>query len=235
MAEYTIRLGDERGRITEQVHAAATAEELRQRFTQAGFHVYSVKQKGLAGVGGGRRKVKLEAFLIFNAQFLTLIRAGLPIPNSLASLARQQKNENFRAQIENVVQRVKTGESLSSAFQAPMAASVRRLIEPRLRPRPARHHDRRLSVPTPNAAKVQLLCTRRNSAALPYIPAILGPQHRTLGPARPCHSRTHTVNTAQIGVASTLLHLPFSKRRRRAGQHQQEPELLQAIHNPRKA
>ena len=117
MAEFTVRLGDERGRITEQVHAAATAEELRQRFTQAGFHVYSVRQKGLAGVGG-RRKVKLEAFLIFNAQFLTLIRAGLPIPNSLASLARQQKNEKFRAQIEDVVQRVRTGESLSSAFQA---------------------------------------------------------------------------------------------------------------------
>src|ERR1700719_1597692 len=117
MAEFTVRLGDERGRITEQVHAAATAEELRQRFTQAGFHVYSVRQKGLAGVGG-RRKVKLEAFLIFNAQFLTLIRAGLPIPNSLASLAKQQKNEKFRAQIEDVVQRVRTGESLSSAFQA---------------------------------------------------------------------------------------------------------------------
>ena len=27
----------------------------------------------------GRRKVKLEKFLIFNQQFLTLIRAGLPI------------------------------------------------------------------------------------------------------------------------------------------------------------
>ena len=118
MAEFTVRLGDERGRVTEQVHAAATAEELRQRFTQAGFHVYSVRQKGFAGVAGGRRKVKLEAFLIFNAQFLTLIRAGLPIPNSLASLARQQKNEKFRAQIEDVVQRVRTGESLSSAFQA---------------------------------------------------------------------------------------------------------------------
>ncbi|HWZ12569.1 MAG TPA: type II secretion system F family protein [Acidobacteriaceae bacterium] len=119
MAEFTVRLGDERGRISEQVHAAASAEELRQRFSQAGFYVYSVRQKGFAGTGvGGRRKVKLEAFLIFNAQFLTLIRAGLPIPNSLASLARQQKNENFRAQIENVVQRIRTGESLSSAFQA---------------------------------------------------------------------------------------------------------------------
>ena len=37
MTEFTIRLADERGRIQEQTHAAATAEELRARFTQAGY------------------------------------------------------------------------------------------------------------------------------------------------------------------------------------------------------
>lgn len=35
MTEFTIRLADERGRVMEQTHAAATAEELRARFTQA--------------------------------------------------------------------------------------------------------------------------------------------------------------------------------------------------------
>ena len=42
MNEFTIKLADERGRVQEQVHAAATAEELRSRFTQAGYLVYSV-------------------------------------------------------------------------------------------------------------------------------------------------------------------------------------------------
>jgi type IV pilus assembly protein PilC len=117
MAEYVIRLADERGRVQEQTHAAATAEELRARFTQAGYYVYSVKSRGALG-GGGRKKVKLETFLIFNQQFLTLIRAGLPILGSLELLARRQKQPEFRAQLEDVASRVKTGESISAAFEA---------------------------------------------------------------------------------------------------------------------
>jgi type IV pilus assembly protein PilC len=117
MTEFTIRLADERGRIQEQTHAAATAEELRARFTQSGYLVYSVKPRtGLAG--GSKRKVKLEPFLIYNQQFLTLIRAGLPILSSLELLAKRQKNPIFRAQLEDVAARVKTGESISDAFEA---------------------------------------------------------------------------------------------------------------------
>ena len=117
MTEFVVRLADDRGRIQEQTHAAATAEELRARFTQAGYLVYSVKPRGLASASR-RKKVKLQQFLIFNQQFVTLIRAGLAIPGSLELLARRQRDANFKAQLENVAARIKTGESLSAAFQA---------------------------------------------------------------------------------------------------------------------
>jgi type IV pilus assembly protein PilC len=117
MAEFVIKLADERGRVQEQVQTAATADELRARFTHAGYHVFSVKSRG--GLGGmSRRKVKLESFLIFNQQFLTLIRAGLPILGSLQMLAKIQKNSHFASQLDDVSNRVKTGEALSSAFEA---------------------------------------------------------------------------------------------------------------------
>lgn len=117
MTEFTIRLADERGRIQEQTHAAASAAELRARFSQAGYLVYSVKpHHGFAGTA--KRKVKLEPFLVFNQQFLTLIRAGLPILGSLELLAKRQKNPAFRGQLEDVAARVKTGESISVAFEA---------------------------------------------------------------------------------------------------------------------
>lgn len=117
MAEFTIRMADERGRVQEQVLTAATAEELRLRFTQAGYHVFSVKSR--SGLGGGsKRKVKLEPFLIFNQQFLTLVRAGLPILGSLEMLGKIQKSEHFAAQLDDVCGRVRTGESLSEAFEA---------------------------------------------------------------------------------------------------------------------
>ena len=115
MAEFVIRLADERGHVQEQIQAAASAEELRQRFTQAGYYVYSVKQRGLTG---SARKTKLETFLIFNQQFLTLIKAGLPILSSLEMLAKSQRNPNFAGQLQNVSARVRTGEAISSAFEA---------------------------------------------------------------------------------------------------------------------
>jgi type IV pilus assembly protein PilC len=118
MAEFVIKLADERGRIQEQVQVAGSAEELRTRFSQAGYYVYSVRARGMRGVGGSRKRANLEAFIIFNQQFLTLIRAGLPILGSLDMLVKGQKNPTFRAQLENVAARVRTGESLSAAFEA---------------------------------------------------------------------------------------------------------------------
>jgi type IV pilus assembly protein PilC len=118
MAEFVIKLGDERGRVLEQVHTAASVEELRARFTHAGYHIFSIKARGGGISFLTRRKVKLEPFLIFNQQFLTLIRAGLPILGSIQMLSKNQKNTHFSAQLDDVANRVKTGESLSAAFEA---------------------------------------------------------------------------------------------------------------------
>jgi type IV pilus assembly protein PilC len=116
MAEFVVKLADERGRVSEQVQAASSAEELRARFSQAGYLVYSVKPHGFRS--SMRKKVNLETFLVFNQQFLTLIRAGLPILGSLDMLAKGQKNTAFAAQLADVTARVRTGESLSGAFTA---------------------------------------------------------------------------------------------------------------------
>jgi type IV pilus assembly protein PilC len=86
-------------------------------FTQAGYLVYSVKARSTIG-RSAKKKIKLDVFLIFNQQFLTLIRAGLPILSSLDLLAKRQKDPSFRAQLEDVGSRVKTGESISAAFEA---------------------------------------------------------------------------------------------------------------------
>ena len=117
MAEFVIKLADERGRVQEQVQSAATAEELRARFTHAGYNVFSIRARG--GFGGLKRgKVKLEPFLIFNQQFLTLVKAGLPILGSLQMLSKIQKNAQLSNSLDDVANRIKTGDSLSDAFEA---------------------------------------------------------------------------------------------------------------------
>lgn len=127
MAEYLVHTADERGHVSEHVEHAASVAEVRDRFAQQGLLVTSVRAKGILGGAGPKRqkRVKLEQFVIFNSQFLTLIRAGLPILQGLDLLSRRQKNRYLRSIIENVRQRVRTGELLSDAFRhaAPGAVS----------------------------------------------------------------------------------------------------------------
>ncbi len=121
MAEYTVRLADERGHLLEQVEQGGSENEIRDRFAQQGYLVYSVKPRGLLGGQTGiprRRKIKSEQFLIFNQQFLTLIHAGLPIIQALELLMKRQRNPYFRSVLQNVRDRVRGGELLSQAFEA---------------------------------------------------------------------------------------------------------------------
>src|SRR5260370_38267610 len=108
MSELVVWWADERGRVQEQTHAAAPGEELRARFTQAGYYVYSVKARGGVG-GGGKKKVKLETFLIFNQQFLTLIWGGVPFLGSLWLLARGQRVGDCRAELGDLAGRGEVG------------------------------------------------------------------------------------------------------------------------------
>ncbi len=122
MAEFLIKMADERGHVLQQVENGVSAQEIRERFAQQGFLVYTVKSRsGLLPFGrrGLRKKVlKPEQFVIFNQQFLTLIKAGLPILKSLSILSKRQKNPGFKAMLENIQERVKSGELLSEAFEA---------------------------------------------------------------------------------------------------------------------
>ncbi|MGC2153387.1 MAG: type II secretion system F family protein, partial [Terriglobales bacterium] len=56
--------------------------------------------------------------LIFNQQFLTLIKAGLPILTALDLLIKRQRDKTLLHLLENVRERVKGGELLSDAFAA---------------------------------------------------------------------------------------------------------------------
>src|SRR5215813_1629086 len=119
MAEYLVNTADERGHVSEHVEHGASLAEVRDRFAQQGLLVTSIKPRGILGKAGpGRqKKLKLQDFVIFNQQFLTLIHAGLPILHGLDLLSKRQKNRYLRSIIDNVRQRVRTGELLSEAFR----------------------------------------------------------------------------------------------------------------------
>src|SRR5271169_4418395 len=119
MAEYMIRMADERGHVLEQMELGNSEGEVRERYSQQGFLVYSVKPKGMLSAEvrlPRRRRVKQDQFVIFNQQFVTLIHAGLPIVQSLELLMKRQRNPFFRTVLHDVRDRVRGGELLSEAF-----------------------------------------------------------------------------------------------------------------------
>lgn len=122
MAEYVIKVADERGHQQQNIEHGFSEAEVRERYVQQGYLVYWVRPRGMLAGGqlqlGHRRRVKLDQFVIFNQQFLTLVKAGLPIMNALDLLVKRQKNPYFRQLLENVRDRVRSGELLSEAFAA---------------------------------------------------------------------------------------------------------------------
>jgi len=121
MAEWTLKYADARGEIHQQVAAAGSERELRDRYTEQGFLVYSVKPRSeISGIAGSLRprgkKLNVEKFLIFNQQFVTLIRAGLPILKALDLLAERLTDAKLSVHISGVREEVRNGALLSDAF-----------------------------------------------------------------------------------------------------------------------
>src|ERR1700688_3339988 len=120
MAQFVVKVADEQGNLRQQVEHGYSEAEVHDRFTQQGYLVYWVKPRTLLsrGQGGARGKLRQSTFLIFNQQFLTLIKAGLPILTSLDLLIKRQRDKSLLQLLENVRERVKGDELLSDAFAA---------------------------------------------------------------------------------------------------------------------
>jgi len=122
MAEYLIKVADEQGHLQQQVEQGFSEAEVRDRFVQQGYLVYWVKPRGVFSAGkislSSRGKIKQSKFLVFNQQFLTLIKAGLPVLQSLDLLIKRQNDKTLHSLLDNVRDRVKSGELLSHAFEA---------------------------------------------------------------------------------------------------------------------
>ncbi len=121
MPEFVCRIADDRGQVLKRVEMAGSETELRDRYSQQGYYIYSIRPRaGLAGLttrGAQRKKIKLSEFLVFNQQFVTLIRAGLPILKSLELLSGHIAQPSLRALLQEIRESVKGGALLSEAFR----------------------------------------------------------------------------------------------------------------------
>jgi type IV pilus assembly protein PilC len=120
MPEYQCRVGAPDGTILEVQRLAASEAAVRRELSDEGFHIFAIKRGTRSGLpfAGRHEKVASKDFLLFNTQLKTLLRAGLPLAQSLQLLSQQQTAPTFKAMLEKVHTQVTTGVALSDAFAA---------------------------------------------------------------------------------------------------------------------
>jgi type IV pilus assembly protein PilC len=122
MAEFVCKVADASGRIFEQIETAQSEGEARQSLADRGLFVYRVRPQRALALGGLRatrsRALRSSDFLVFNQQFNTLIKAGLPILKALELLAERAAAPRLRPLLQRIRQQVREGALLSEAIQA---------------------------------------------------------------------------------------------------------------------
>jgi type IV pilus assembly protein PilC len=118
--EFRCRLASASGEVVEGVYVADSEARLRHELEEKGLYVLSLQQKGgLAGLSfrlPTRSAIPSREFLIFNQELATLLRAGMPLVQSLDLLKSRIQSPVFRSVLNDVHERVRSGSALSDAF-----------------------------------------------------------------------------------------------------------------------
>ncbi len=119
MPEYACRVVGEDGRVVSRQVLAPSAEECRKAFEQEGFLVLSVGRDwtklSTKSIHLGR-KIKDKDLILFNQEFVALLKAGYPILRSLEVIASRAKNIYLKEMLLKVAEDVESGKALSEAF-----------------------------------------------------------------------------------------------------------------------
>jgi type IV pilus assembly protein PilC len=125
--EYRCRIGTPTGEIREEVVAAESEARLRRELEERGLVLLAARPAAALALPGlalpslripRRRKVAAREFLVFNQELATLLKAGMPLVQSLDILRQRVANPTFKGVLDDVHERVRAGAALSEAFQA---------------------------------------------------------------------------------------------------------------------
>src|SRR3970282_383706 len=119
--EFRCRLGTAAGEIVEGIYIADTEARLRRDLEEKGLYVLSLQRRaGLSSLSFGARRprVKSQEFLVFNQELATLLKAGMPLVQSLDILRQRVANPTLKTVLDGVHDKVRSGVALSDAFGA---------------------------------------------------------------------------------------------------------------------
>ena len=120
--EFRCRLASPNGEIVEGLYVADSEAHLRHELEEKGLFVLALQPKhSVAGISlrlPQRHHVNMREFLVFNQELATLLKAGMPLVQSLDLLKRRVTAPAFKAVLADVHEKVRSGTALSDAFAA---------------------------------------------------------------------------------------------------------------------
>ena len=116
--EFRCRLGTTSGEIIEGNYVAQSEAALRRELEDKGLHVLSLKPRlgAFSFSAGKKRKITRHEFLVFNQELATLLKAGMPLVQSLDILRARMTNPTLKSVLDDVWEKVRGGTALSDAF-----------------------------------------------------------------------------------------------------------------------
>lgn len=105
-------------------YVAESEARLRMELEEKGLYLLSVQGRRGLRVGRfqlglpRRRSIPTSEFLVFNQELATLLKAGLPLVQSLDILRKRVPNPTFKVALDDIYERVRSGSALSDAFAA---------------------------------------------------------------------------------------------------------------------
>jgi type IV pilus assembly protein PilC len=94
---------------------AASVQELTQELTRKGLLIQQIRKRRAGFKLFHRERVEPEEFLLFNQEFMALVRAGLTIPEALQLAANRPDNPGLGRILQRVLEDVRGGVILSEA------------------------------------------------------------------------------------------------------------------------
>jgi type IV pilus assembly protein PilC len=117
--DYVCKVGTPTGEVVEQTFTAPDESALRSELEQKGYYLFSVRRGfGLRHFGLRKARVPTERLLIFAQELAALLKAGLPLVQSLEVMLERQPDPVFKRSLEVVRDKLRSGIALSDAFRA---------------------------------------------------------------------------------------------------------------------
>jgi type IV pilus assembly protein PilC len=116
--EYVCRVGTPSGEVVERRFEAPDERALRTELEQQGLYLLSLRRGlSLSVLRIRRKRIDLGLLLVFAQELAALLKAGLPLFQSLDVMLERQKNPLLRQSLTGVREKVKSGIALSDAFR----------------------------------------------------------------------------------------------------------------------